>query len=166
MHIFGVVLLLCALLPTTVFSAPEAFFSPEGGIRQRLIQAIEGARRTIDLAVYQFTARELAEALQAAQARGVHIRILLDRETLRAGTATIRRLRRSGLLIRTLGIADQSLMHNKFAVFDGRLAATGSYNWTRSAEHANYENLVVLDDPDVVAQYQREFQRLWLESKE
>ncbi len=160
------VLLLCCLLPPTTLLASEVYFSPDGGIRQRLVQAIGDSGRTIDLAIYNLTAFELAEALQAAQTRGVRVRILTDQENLQAGNATIGRLRRRGIPVRALGVPEQSLMHNKFAVFDGRLAATGSYNWTQSAEHANYENLVVLDDPEVVAQFQREFQRLWREAKE
>ena len=43
---------------------------------------------------------------------------------------------------------------------------TGSYNWTNSAEHANYENLVVLDEPEAIARFQREFRRLWRDAKE
>ena len=57
-------------------------------------------------------------------------------------------------------------MHNKFAVFDERLVVTGSYNWTNSAEHANYENLVVLEEPALVSRYQQEFRQLWREAKE
>ncbi|MBS1115786.1 MAG: hypothetical protein H6Q87_170, partial [candidate division NC10 bacterium] len=44
--------------------------------------------------------------------------------------------------------------------------ATGSYNWTQSAERANYENLILLDDPTVVARFTEEFQRLWRLSRE
>jgi phosphatidylserine/phosphatidylglycerophosphate/cardiolipin synthase-like enzyme len=39
--------------------------------------------------------------------------------------------------------------------------ATGSYNWTQSAERANYENLVFLDDPTIVSRFTTEFHRLW-----
>ncbi len=159
-------LLLCVVALAGAARGSEVYFSPGGGIQRRLVQAIEGSRQTIDLAIYNLTAFELAEALQKAQARGVHIRILMDRENLETGSVTIGRLRRSGIPIRALGVPEQSLMHHKFAVFDGRLAATGSYNWTQSAEHTNYENLVVLDDPEVVAQFQREFQRLWKETEE
>ncbi len=130
------------------------------------MQAIEGSRRSIDLAIYHLTAIKLGEALRAAQRRGVHVRILMDREKLEGGGVAIQRLRHGDVQIRTLGIPEVSLMHHKFAVFDGRLAVTGSYNWTQSAEHANYENLVVLDDSEAVAQFQREFQRLWQEAKE
>jgi cardiolipin hydrolase len=96
----------------------------------------------------------------------VRIRVLVDRERAEAGGSGIRGLRLNGVPVRTLGVPEQSLMHHKFAVFDERLVATGSYNWTNSAEHANYENLVVLDAPELVKRFQQEFQRLWKEARE
>jgi phosphatidylserine/phosphatidylglycerophosphate/cardiolipin synthase-like enzyme len=159
-----VTLLVALLAPSAVF-ASEVYFSPGGSLRQRLVRAIEASRQTIDIAVYNFTANELARALYAARDRGVHVRILVDREMAEEGVV-IRALRRNGLAVRSLGVPQQSLMHNKFAVFDDRLVATGSYNWTNSAERANYENLVVLDEPEVVSRFQREFIRLWREAKE
>jgi phosphatidylserine/phosphatidylglycerophosphate/cardiolipin synthase-like enzyme len=52
-------------------------------------------------------------------------------------------------------------MHDKFAIFDGRLLVTGSYNWTESAEAANFENALFLDDPGLVARYADAFERLF-----
>lgn len=156
-------LLVGLLIPTAVL-ASEVYFSPGGGVRQRLLRAIEASRQTIDIAVYNFTATELARALYAAKARGVHVRILVDREKAEEGVV-IRALRRNGLAVRSLGIPQQSLMHHKFAIFDDLLVATGSYNWTNSAEHANFENLVVLDDPEVILRFQREFNRLWRQAE-
>jgi phosphatidylserine/phosphatidylglycerophosphate/cardiolipin synthase-like enzyme len=96
----------------------------------------------------------------------VHIRVLVDQEMAETGGSGIRGLRLNGVAVRSLGIPEQSLMHHKFAVFDERLVATGSYNWTNSAEHANYENLVVLEDPEMVRRFQQEFRRLWQEARE
>lgn len=155
----GVLLFVLLLAPHAL--PAEVFFSPNGGARERLLRAIRDSKTGIDVAVYNFTAAELAEALFKARARGVRVRIILDRERYETGGATIQALRKSDLPVRALGVRDQSLMHHKFAVFDGRLVATGSYNWTHSAEHANRENLVLLDDPDVVERFQREFSRLW-----
>jgi phosphatidylserine/phosphatidylglycerophosphate/cardiolipin synthase-like enzyme len=77
----------------------------------------------------------------------------------------MRILHTGGVMVRSLGVSEQSLMHHKFAVFDDRLVATGSYNWTQTAERANYENLVFLDDPEVVTRFQREFNRLWRQAE-
>jgi phosphatidylserine/phosphatidylglycerophosphate/cardiolipin synthase-like enzyme len=165
LHLFGLTLIFSCLL-SAVAPASEVHFSPSGGVRQHLVRAIQGSQRSIDIAIYTFTARELAAALHAARARGVPIRVLVDREKLEEGGSIIRGLRRAGIAVRSLGVPDQSLMHHKFAIFDDRMVATGSYNWTYSAEHANFENLVVLDEPEVVARFQREFHHLWREARE
>ena len=52
-------------------------------------------------------------------------------------------------------------MHNKVAIFDGMLMVTGSYNWTNNAERFNYENAIFITDPNVIKQYQKEFDRIW-----
>jgi len=166
LRLLGLALLFLHLLSTAAAPASEVYFSPNGGVRQRLLRAIEESRQSIDIAVYNFTASELAEALYAAKARGVRIRVLVDREKAEAGSSGIRGLRLNGVPVRSLGVPDQSLMHHKFAVFDERLVVTGSYNWTNSAEHANYENLVVLDDPAVVNRFRQEFRRRWREGRE
>jgi phosphatidylserine/phosphatidylglycerophosphate/cardiolipin synthase-like enzyme len=95
----------------------------------------------------------------------VRIRILTDREKIESDGPALRKLRSAGIAIRSLGVVEQSLMHNKFAVFDDRVVATGSYNWTQSAERANYENLVLLDDSEVVTRFQGEFNRLWRQAE-
>jgi len=163
---FGLALVSASLLFSTISLASEVYFSPNGHVRKRLVRAIEESQRTIDIAVYNFTASELAEALYAAKARGVHVRVLVDREMAETGGSGVRGLRLNGIPIRSLGVAEQSLMHNKFAVFDERVVVTGSYNWTNSAEYTNYENLVVLEDPALVGRFHHEFQRLWREAKE
>ena len=55
-------------------------------------------------------------------------------------------------------------MHHKFAILDGRTALTGSYNWTLESEEENYDHLVILQDPQVLESYRREFDLLWQEA--
>jgi phosphatidylserine/phosphatidylglycerophosphate/cardiolipin synthase-like enzyme len=165
-RLLGVALLFLYLLSAAVAPASEVYFSPNGGVRQRLLRAVEESHRSIDIAVYNFTASQLAEALYAAKARGVRVRVLTDRERADTGGSGVRGLRLNGIPVRALGVPEQSLMHHKFAVFDERLVVTGSYNWTNSAEHANYENIILLDDPGVVNRFRQEFLRLWREARE
>lgn len=159
-------ILLCLSVPSLVLPASDVYFSPKGGIRQRLVAAIRSAKASIDIAVYHITSFELADTLGAAKARGVRIRILTDQEKLQAGGGAYRIVERHRIPIRTLGSSDDGLMHHKFAIVDERVVVTGSYNWTQSAERANYENLVFLDDPALVARFTEEFQRLWRLSRE
>lgn len=165
-RLLGLILLASVFLADVSSAATEVYFSPNGGIRQRLVRAIQESKQGIDIAVYNFTVAELAEALLTAKTRGVRIRVLVDREKAEAGGPGIRALQVNGVPVRSLGVPEQSLMHHKFAIFDDRLLVTGSYNWTNSAERANYENLIVLDEPELVARFRQEFHRLWRKARE
>ena len=52
-------------------------------------------------------------------------------------------------------------MHNKVGIIDGKLLFTGSFNWTAQAEARNAENLLQIDDPGLIKQYQQRFDTLW-----
>jgi phosphatidylserine/phosphatidylglycerophosphate/cardiolipin synthase-like enzyme len=52
-------------------------------------------------------------------------------------------------------------MHHKFALFDGGLLLTGSYNWTRSAALHNEENFVLTTEPKLVRPFGQLFEGLW-----
>jgi phosphatidylserine/phosphatidylglycerophosphate/cardiolipin synthase-like enzyme len=54
-------------------------------------------------------------------------------------------------------------MHHKFALVDGRVLLTGSYNYTQSAAAVNHENIVVTDDAYHVAKFTEAFDNLWRE---
>ena len=52
-------------------------------------------------------------------------------------------------------------MHNKFAVIDGHVLITGSFNWTNMGDVKNEENLLILTDEALISQYQKRFEYLY-----
>jgi phosphatidylserine/phosphatidylglycerophosphate/cardiolipin synthase-like enzyme len=50
-------------------------------------------------------------------------------------------------------------MHNKFALIDGKVW-TGSFNWTKSGDQYNQENVVLIDDPEVHDKFAIQFESL------
>jgi len=63
-------------------------------------------------------------------------------------------------------IDDQpAIAHNKIIIVDDSIVLTGSYNWTRAAELRNAENLLIIRDKELVRQYEDNFQRSLLKSK-
>lgn len=143
------------------------YFSDREPVADRIIAAVNHSRHNVDIAVYSITQPEIAAAIESAHRRGVEVRIVTD-----AGQAFDRHsetgyLKSSGIPIRLSGgfRGARSLMHNKFAVFDGEMAETGSYNWTTSASSYNFENAVFIRDPKVSARYEAEFQHLWAQAR-
>ena len=160
----GLALLLGAASATLPRAAPaelEVHFSPNGGVRDRLLRQIHETETSIDLAIFDFTSGELAGALVEARARGVTIRIVADARQARGRHSEVLALRAAGLDVQLAPrTGRRGIMHHKFAVFDGRVLVTGSYNWTDAAERANFENALFLDDPALVTRYAALFERL------
>lgn len=160
----GAALLLACALALSHQPAPaelQAYFSPDGGILLALLARVEAAAGSIDVAIFDFTAGGLADALVRARDRGVAVRVVADARQARGKHSAIPRLQAAGVDVHLLRGRGRGIMHHKFAVFDGRLLVTGSYNWTESAEVSNFENALFLDDPALVARYVARFERLF-----
>lgn len=56
-------------------------------------------------------------------------------------------------------------MHNKFVVLDDKIVITGSFNWTYQAVKYNQENLLIVEDDNLVKEYNKNFEGLWEQFK-
>lgn len=127
----------------------RVYFSPHGGCTGAAVEAVEGARHSIRVQAYSFTSRPIADALEAAAARGVDVRVIAD-----DGQATA-----LGSVVPSLKVTDvaydpaHAIAHNKVIAIDRGIVLTGSFNWTGSAEAANAENLLILRDAKIAAAY-------------
>jgi phosphatidylserine/phosphatidylglycerophosphate/cardiolipin synthase-like enzyme len=139
------------------------YFSPNGGCQQAVISEIRKASQTIDIAMYYLSSADIARALAAARDNGVRVRIVLDQGQEIESASKSGYLIKHGFEIRYhLGFG---LMHNKFAVFDGKSLITGSFNWTLTAEERNEENLLIITDPQTIEKYEERFDYLWKTSR-
>ncbi len=140
-------------------SIAEACFSPGDACLTRLLSLIGNAKTEIAVCVFTITDDRLAEALLGARKRDVTVRVISDDDKAFDPGSDVDLLKARGIEVRF--DHGKQHMHHKFAVFDRRVLATGSYNWTRTAAEENYENLVVTDEPRLVAPFLAEFERLW-----
>jgi len=135
------------------FAEIRIFFSPKGGITEDIIRQIDNAQEYIDIAIYSFTYEPLAGAIIRAKNRGVKIRTLMDREQLKG-----KYLKYKYFLYNNIAVIQDrhaGIMHNKIAIIDGRILFTGSYNWSKSAEERNEENLLeFIDEKEIIEIYQ------------
>ena len=139
----------------------EIYFSPNGGVASNIIKAINSTKSSINLAIFDLTSSDIASSLEKAQKRGVKIRIIADSRQAEGAYSKIPILANDQISIKITHGEGRGIMHNKFAIFDDKLMVTGSYNWTNNAERFNYENAVFIPDPNVIKQYQKEFDNIW-----
>ena len=139
------------------------YFSDGDRIAERIIAAVNHSQKSIHLSMYDLTQPEIAASLEAAHRRAVEIRIVADEHQSREPHSEVPYLASRGIPVRlSRGYkGNRSIMHNKFAVFDGKMVETGSFNWTTSADRYNFENALFISDPAVAARYESEFERIW-----
>lgn len=159
-------ILICVFLCGAVLAAGfqpagsvEVYFSPSNACEESIVKMINGSRREIDVAVYSLNNADIVEALKEADRRGVKVRILTDRLQAAGRSSKVRELYRAGVNIRVH--SKHKIEHNKFAVFDGETAVTGSYNWTEPATGKNSENCIFFHDGAAVAAFSERFVWLW-----
>jgi phosphatidylserine/phosphatidylglycerophosphate/cardiolipin synthase-like enzyme len=155
------ILLLSIIISISPLAKTEVYFSLSDNPQKEIIKNINQAEAFINIAMYIFTDREIALPLVRAQERGVKVRLYLDKDQVDYQYSQSRFLVQNGIKARIS--TNNYIMHNKFAIIDNRLLLTGSYNWTFSANNRNDENLMVIDDPEVIARYQNQFEKLWFE---
>lgn len=137
----------------------QVYFSPGPDCRIAIEQAMETALDELLICVFTISDDRLSDAIQRAHRNGLTVRVLSDNDKMDDRGNDIERLAASGVDVRIDRSPEH--MHHKFMVVDGQTILTGSYNWTRSAETRNEENLVVLDDPFLAGRFAEEFERIW-----
>ncbi len=155
----GFVLFLLIVMHVGCDTVPDVktYFTPGPDCETHIINEINRARNTVDIAVYSITNRPISDAIISAHNRGVRVRIITDRAQSHVRGASIPEFRRAG--IPTITNKSHKIMHHKFAIFDGRRVMSGSYNWTENASHRNAENCDFFAIPN--NKYPNRFEYLW-----
>ena len=141
----------------------QALFTRSDAVGKTIEGLVRAARTSVDAALYRLSHVRLAGALHGAAQRGVKVRVILDRQKYELTPATQRLLARLKIQYRLMSgrRGRYAKMHHKIAILDGHTALTGSYNWTRESEENNFENLMIIRDPNQVRRFVREFEALW-----
>ena len=156
-------------------------YSPEENLEAIDVGMIDHARRKIDIAMYAFTDRRIAEALIRAAGRGVRIRIYRDRTQVRDRGDKTRRLlssssARANITVLVKHNSYRNIMHLKAYLIDDTYLRTGSANWSPPGEGAlcrrgrrtrwsqQDNNLFITRNPHEIRQFEKTFDRIFSRS--
>jgi phosphatidylserine/phosphatidylglycerophosphate/cardiolipin synthase-like enzyme len=131
-------------------------FSPSTECEAEIVGRINGAKRSIHVLAYSFTSAPVAQALIAANARGVDVRVVLDKDQSTGRGSELPTLRAAGIPVLT--DSSHPIMHDKVVIVDGKTVLAGSYNFSAQAQH-NAENLLTLDSAPLAARYLADWER-------
>ena len=135
---------------------PSVAFRPDRPVEPLLVQAIDAAQESIEIALYEFKSKPILAALRRAKANGRTIRLVVDHSNMfprgkgdKPGkrSAELQALVDEGFDLLVLrGMHKYGINHNKFMVFDRKMAEFGSYNYTDTSERNHFENVKFTDD--------------------
>jgi phosphatidylserine/phosphatidylglycerophosphate/cardiolipin synthase-like enzyme len=157
----------------------SVFFLAQGeqsadAVMARLIAFISGARKTLDLAVYDMRFSDPLKASFSAALReraeaGVQIRFCYDGDKpprLNVAAGQDPAPAGTGAFVQSLGypwrrIAGMKLMHSKFVLRDHQSIWTGSTNMTDDAFTLMENNILEIDSPALANYYAQDFEQIW-----
>jgi phosphatidylserine/phosphatidylglycerophosphate/cardiolipin synthase-like enzyme len=166
--------------------AVEAYFTSENTTwtdytcADKIVEEMRAAKKQILVMVNHFNMRRIGSALiqinnernkNADPSDDVQIKVLMDLGEYDAtAISQSDELEKAGIECRykfyslSFYYRQAQFMHHKVLITDSERVVTGSYNWSRTAEHKNYENITVHQGPSqqaLVAKMKGEFERLW-----
>jgi phosphatidylserine/phosphatidylglycerophosphate/cardiolipin synthase-like enzyme len=144
----------------------ESYFSPTDQTTAQIIQEIDSAEYTLDIAMFTFINNDISDAVIAAHNRGVVVRCII--ENVGYFGSEYNNLLDAGITVLSHdGV--QYDFHHKYCIIDAKhgdsnpTVITGSHNWTNSAEEEYDENTLMIHDPMISWQYLEEFGKRWTE---
>ena len=147
----------------------ENHLSPEENLEQVDLAQLDGARRSLDIAMYAFTDRYLAESILRAAHRGVRVRIYRDhseyeseeRNSGRNANQSTSEMFRGERNIQVRVKRSRELMHLKAYCVDGEMLRDGSANWSPSGLKRQDNNARFTTDTRQVQAFENTFEGLW-----
>ncbi len=140
-------------------------FGPEADEISALIAEINDAARSIRFMTFVFSLDELAEAmLNQAASREVSVEGVFENRNSLASWSQLPALHCAGAAVRQDG--SRYVLHHKVIIIDDHTVITGSFNFSRSAEKNNDENIVIVRNAAIAGLYLEEWRRVWDSAEE
>lgn len=130
----------------------DVYFSPEGGCTDAIVRELKTVKKTLYIQAYGFSSAPIAEAVIEAKSRGVDVGIVLDKSNERQKYTSATYLSNHDIIVMIDYIP--RIAHSKVMILDNETIITGSFNFTKAAEHSNVENLLIIrNEPELVKKY-------------
>ncbi len=138
------------------------YFAPEDEVVPAMIDALNSADESIRFLAFSFTLDDVAQAMLARAVDGVDVAGIFETTGSETRFSELTPLFCAGLEVRQDG--NPYVLHHKVFIIDNETVITGSFNFSASATESNDENLIIIQDADLAAQYLAEFDRRWAEA--
>jgi phosphatidylserine/phosphatidylglycerophosphate/cardiolipin synthase-like enzyme len=135
----------------------ENYFSPVDEVMQQLVSEVSGARSSIKILAFTYTHPDLAAAMLTRQRAGVRVEGVFENRGASQGQYNT--LFCAGAAVRK--DSNKYTMHHKVIIIDDTTVITGSFNFTKSADEINDDNVIIIHDASVARAFLQEYARVY-----
>lgn len=145
----------------------ETYFAPEDNVSAKIDEELKGADYSVDFLSFVFTDVGLSHTMaELALENDVAIRGVFDANQSKEDSVCSILILRGGNIEGNGSInvrldGNPGIMHEKVIVIDGETVIFGSFNFSRSADESNDENLLIVHDPDLARLFLTEFEKVF-----
>ena len=139
----------------------ENYFSPVDNVMDKLVAYVQGAQKSVRFMIFTYTDATLANAMIARYQAGVDMKGVIEDRGASQGAMVP--LFCAKVPVEVDG--NKYTMHHKVIVIDESTVITGSFNFTKSADQENDDNVLIIHNPDLAKLYLQEFERVWGQGK-
>lgn len=127
---------------------------PDLSCSKAICELFDEAKVSALVSIFSLSDRAIIDSMIAAHKRGVNVVVVADyrQSSGKSMNQYLQKLKNAGVPVH-IAVKQKACMHNKVGIFDNKVVATGSYNWTASGSKRNDENLVILEGEEVAKLY-------------
>lgn len=139
----------------------EVYFCPEDWCANKVIYALQDAKKSIYFMTFSFTHDEIGKQILERNSQGVVVKGVFEKSQKNEYTE-YNKLAETDIEVRWDG--NGANMHHKVFIIDNETVVTGSFNPTTNGDKTNDENLLIIHDSAVAAVFVSEFEGVWKEA--
>lgn len=144
-------------------TAIQVLFGAEDEVGEQLTEMLSQAESSIRFMAFAFTHDDMGLAILDRNRAGVDVAGIFEKRGSETEYSEMTSLFCGDIPVRQDG--NSRTFHHKVIIIDDHIVITGSFNFSANADDSNDENLVVVDNAEIAAQYLLEFDRRWAEAE-
>jgi len=137
----------------------NVYFSPEDNVERIILKRIKKAKKSIHFMAFSFTSDSIGEAMISKFRQGIDVYGIFEKRGANTKYSEYRKMQVEGLPVKI--DKNRYAMHHKVIIIDGERVIMGSYNFSKNASKRNDENVLMIDNREIAAEYIKEFDRLY-----
>ena len=156
----SIVSISCSMIPNAYSDSADikVCFTPGERCDKEIINEINHENNRVFVEAYYLTSASIINSIIKSSERGAEVKVILDKSQERGKNMRYMDLLTSHSvpvwIDNTVSIA-----HNKIIILGDHEVITGSYNFTKSAQEKNAENVIIIHSADVQKKFLDNFQR-------